>query len=101
MMNEDSPILDFYPLDFEIDQNGKSQSWMGIALLPFIDENRLQDAMKAVAKQLTEEEIRRNTWGSSSLTVGNQHPMYDFLCSLYAKGKKPQVSIDFRSRFFD
>lgn len=41
MESTDSLIMDFYPLDFEIDLNGKKFSWQGVALLPFVDESRL------------------------------------------------------------
>ena len=45
MSNVDSPILDFYPRDFEQDMNGKKQEWEAVVKIPFIDEERLLQAM--------------------------------------------------------
>jgi 5'-3' exonuclease len=45
MYDVDSPILDFYPKDFEQDLNGKKQEWEAVVKIPFIDENRLLQAM--------------------------------------------------------
>lgn len=63
MSDPESPIIDFYPTDFKIDMNGKKQAYLGVALLPFIDEARLFRALKSVYPNLTEEEINRNSYG--------------------------------------
>jgi 5'-3' exoribonuclease 1 len=46
MLNENSPIIDFYPTEFEQDLNGKQQDWEAVVLVSFIDEARLLEAMK-------------------------------------------------------
>lgn len=53
MTDENSSIIDFYPPDFEIDLNGKKFAWQGVALLPFVDEQRLLAALKDVNNFLT------------------------------------------------
>ena len=45
MSDSNSPIIDFYPIDFRLDINGARYAWMGVDLLPFIDRQRLLKAM--------------------------------------------------------
>ena len=45
MYDSNSPILDFYPTEFEQDLNGKKQDWEAVVKIPFIDEGRLIRAM--------------------------------------------------------
>lgn len=45
MYNPDSPILDFYPTNFESDLNGKKQEWEAVVKIPFLDQRRLLKAM--------------------------------------------------------
>lgn len=75
MSSNTSPIIDFYPTSFHIDLNGKKAAWMGVALLPFIDEERLFRALAKVYDQLTDSEKLRNSLGSHLLFVSKQHPL--------------------------
>jgi len=49
MYDASSPILDFYPEDFEEDMNGKKQSWEATVKIPFIDHDRLLKAMAGMS----------------------------------------------------
>ncbi|KAJ8523017.1 hypothetical protein ONZ45_g526 [Pleurotus djamor] len=95
MTDENSPILDFYPTSFEIDMNGKKMVWQGVALLPFIDETRLLEAMAVHYPKLTPEEVLRNRWGNNLIFASDEHPIYPFYESLYGKKKSEDpVPID-------
>ncbi|OCK82120.1 5'-3' exoribonuclease 1, partial [Lepidopterella palustris CBS 459.81] len=65
MTNPDSPIIDFYPRDFELDMNGKKMEWEAVVKIPFIEEKRLLRAMATKEHLLTEAEIARNEFGVS------------------------------------
>jgi 5'-3' exoribonuclease 2 len=94
MVDDDSPILDFYPEDFPVDLNGKKFAWQGVALLPFIDEKRLLKAIRDVEEELTEEEKTFNR-KSNNLIFAGSTVFYEFVCDLYGK-KRPMdpVNID-------
>lgn len=49
MSDPGSPIIDFYPTNFELDLNGKKNDWEAIVKIPFIDEKRLLGALKGTA----------------------------------------------------
>lgn len=38
MTSDRSEVIDFYPVDFDTDLNGKKQEWEAVVLIPFIDE---------------------------------------------------------------
>jgi 5'-3' exoribonuclease 1 len=48
MSSSTSPIIDFYPHDFEVDLNGKKNDWEGVVKIPFIEEARLLNAMRGL-----------------------------------------------------
>jgi 5'-3' exonuclease len=93
MLEGDSPIIDFYPTTFEIDMNGKKMAWQGVVLLPFIDQDRLLEAMAIDYPKLTEDQVRRNKWGTDVLFVSDEHPLYPFFESLYGKRKNQDVCL--------
>ncbi|XP_014250071.2 5'-3' exoribonuclease 2 homolog [Cimex lectularius] len=80
-----SPILDFYPKDFMIDLNGKKYAWQGVALLPFVDEQRLKAGLKQVYGDLTEEERERNMRGNDRLYINIGADCFDFVKLLNPK----------------
>ncbi|KAL8854753.1 MAG: hypothetical protein Q9221_000536 [Calogaya cf. arnoldii] len=77
MSDEDSDIVHFYPTEFPIDLNGKKFAWQGVALLPFIDEKRLLDAMATKYPLLSAEDAARNEMGRDVLIMSDQHPLYE------------------------
>ena len=83
MINQSSPIIDYYPEDFLCDLNGKQQEWEAVVLIPFIDEKRLLDAVKPLYKHLRPEATERNKHGPmicftySAERLGSYHaPQY-------------------------
>ncbi|KAJ3315681.1 5'-3' exoribonuclease 2 [Boothiomyces sp. JEL0838] len=94
MTDPDSEIIDFYPTEFPIDLNGKKYLWQGVALLPFIDADRLLKAVEPLYSQITPEEQRRNTLGNEYLFCGGSHPMYDDLCSIYGNKANTETPLD-------
>ncbi|KAK2895723.1 5'-3' exoribonuclease 1 isoform X2 [Channa argus] len=60
MTSESSPIIEYYPLDFKTDLNGKQQEWEAVVLIPFIDERCLLAAMEPYTHKMTKEEKSRN-----------------------------------------
>lgn len=84
MTDEDSEIIDFYPEDFPIDLNGKKFAWQGVALLPFIDSQRLLDAMEKLYPLLPADQSARNTVGRDALIVSGRHQsLYDDITSKF------------------
>ena len=72
MLEDSSPVKDFYPLEFETDLNGKLQEWEAVVLIPFIDESRLLEAMEPVVQnKLTPDERARNCYGP--------HLLYEYI----------------------
>eukprot|EP01103_Thecamoeba_quadrilineata_P015656 TRINITY_DN5010_c0_g5_i2.p1 TRINITY_DN5010_c0_g5~~TRINITY_DN5010_c0_g5_i2.p1 ORF type:complete len:1677 (+),score=317.46 TRINITY_DN5010_c0_g5_i2:59-5089(+) len=64
MTEKSSPIADFYPPSFTVDLNGKKNAWEAVALIPFINEERLLKAIESIdSSQLTEEEANTNKFG--------------------------------------
>ncbi|KIW07569.1 uncharacterized protein PV09_01525 [Verruconis gallopava] len=98
MTEEDSPIYDFYPTDFELDLNGKKFAHQGVVLLPFIDEQRLLKHMHELYPQLTEDEKVRNDVGKEHLYFSTKHPMYKELALNWYTKKQGAAKINLKPR---
>ena len=69
MTNKESPIIEYYPLEFGIDMNGKKNPWEAVTLLPFIDEKKLLEAevQHCPGSLLGSSEMGRNSFGTISI----------------------------------
>ncbi|CAH0767356.1 unnamed protein product [Bemisia tabaci] len=94
MSDPDSPIIDFYPIDFKIDLNGKKFAWQGVALLPFVDEGRLHKALEPYYDSLTVEEKMRNVRGDDRLYVGEANAAHSYIKGLYEKSSNFNTESD-------
>lgn len=76
MTKPDSPVVDFYPLEFTTDQNGKRNPWEAVVVVPFIDEKRLLSVVNAIDKQteLTEMERLRDNLGTENWFHASDYP---------------------------
>ncbi|CDW54776.1 5' 3' exoribonuclease 2 [Trichuris trichiura] len=79
MIKPNSPIIDFYPTDFKVDLNGKRFAWQGVALLPFVDAQRLKETLVSVYPDLSAEERKRNSEGNDVLFVSSGHQVHSFI----------------------
>ncbi|KAL3521740.1 hypothetical protein ACH5RR_019889 [Cinchona calisaya] len=97
MTDPASPILDFYPSDFELDMNGKRHAWQAVCKLPFINELRLLSEIEKVEHTLTDEEKRRNSLGVEVLFVHISHPLaakiFSFCKHNKSNPKLPQAKV--------
>lgn len=79
MTSHESEIIDFYPEEFLIDMNGKKAAWQGVALLPFIEEKRLLDALETAYPGLTETEKKRNQLGNDIIYTSKNSRLGNWL----------------------
>ncbi|KAL7298555.1 hypothetical protein TKK_0008329 [Trichogramma kaykai] len=114
-------IIDFDPEDFKIVLNGKKFAWQGVALLPFVEEQRLFKALEPYYDLLTEADKKRTVRGvytpEGSTTLNrhsrkietsnciNKHEssnvMYSFSRTLYTSSPFSQVIRRTRLRVVD
>lgn len=79
MLQETSPVVDFYPTEFETDMNGKRNSWEAVVIVPFIDEKRLLAEVNSIDKEneLTEVERKRDELGPEYWFYARDYPRSD------------------------
>jgi len=65
MKSQDSPIVKYYPKEFQVDMAGKKKDWEGIVLLPPISIDDFMDCYKKNVRQVLPSVLKRNICGKS------------------------------------
>ncbi|XP_058214952.1 5'-3' exoribonuclease 3-like isoform X2 [Rhododendron vialii] len=92
MNSEESDLIDFYPSDFELDEEGKRFTWQAICKLPFIAEDCLLCHTKILEQELQDDEVERNSTKFDVLYVSSKQELGSQIVSLYEKlheGRRP------------
>lgn len=101
MTDEESDIIDFYPEEFPIDLNGKKFAWQGVALLPFIDEKRLLNAMATKYPLLSAADSARNETGKDVLIMSDKHPLYEEIATNFYSKRQVSRTLKLNSKISD
>jgi len=92
ILEKDSPISDFYPSNFRIDPNGKRFKSQHIALLPFIDEQLLQEVLEKNYSLLTVEEKKRNEHENDLLFIHSKNSCYNYLKDKFDANSRKKIT---------
>lgn len=95
MLDRSSPLLNFYPEQWEVDPNGKQQEWKWILKLPFVNLKQLFSALNPVwekAENWTAEEKERNKVGSMYLMSHKDNQRFNNLLRLNRDPRLRKVS---------
>jgi len=65
MSRQDSPLMAYYPKDFEVDMAGKKRDWEGIVLLPHITIDDFMDHYRKHVRNVTPSILKRNIRGKN------------------------------------
>jgi len=61
----------------------RQAAWQGVALLPFVDEDRLLKAVQPLYSKLAPEDRRLNEFGNDLLFVSKASKLFEPICDLY------------------
>lgn len=67
LTDHNSPLRKFCPEEFDIDLSGKRQEWEGIALLPMIDREYIEDIYQKKETEVPMIDKKRNIFGKNFL----------------------------------
>lgn len=73
-----SPLANFYPRVFEVERESGSAEWEGVALIPFIDEDRLRSEIAACGYKVCQEDGKNFVVDESS-TAFTSHDLDDHI----------------------
>lgn len=79
LIDEESPIIEFYPNTFSIDLSGKHKEYEGIVILPAINTKLLEDTYYKYITKVNEIDLKRNKFGKTYIYYSNTDKPYTFI----------------------
>lgn len=87
-------LPDNYPNTVTVDMFGKTQTWQGVVILPFIDCDKLIELVRKHSQNVSLDEIYRNVEGKDLLFISMANKNYSLAESVYTNfTKAPGVKI--------
>jgi len=101
MKDDESPIIDFYPTNVICDPNGKAMPWLWVVLLPFIEEDRLLEALTPTKKEWSPREQFCNSRGldDAYLYIHKSNPLAETLQQVLSDSQGIQRSLGDAARW--
>jgi len=93
MTQTDSPLLQFYPTEFEVDLAGKKRDWEAIVLLPPIDVDRFMTEYQKHVRNVTPNLLRRNMIGKNFVYLHDRSNPPQVFVSFYGNIEQCTVKV--------
>ncbi|KAA6403374.1 MAG: putative 5'-3' exoribonuclease 1 [Streblomastix strix] len=93
MHENDSPLIQYYPLQFEVDMEFAHMPWEGVCVLPFMNVKEVEKQAQKIYPLLSQEETRRNSHNTNILFRAPAHKDFKLIRKLLEKEREAELKL--------